>query len=180
MNFFFYFFSKSNGGCDAEFCWLCLEKWSTHGDRSGKNILCSENFILFIILISIILSTSVCNFFFFSPLYLIFSTFYRSFSFFIFQEDILLVIFIIKQLLTAIWKEKQNLLMKRKLLQQLVKLIVRTTRHIYFFMSPFFNIAISRNIYNMTGSSFSLTYKNKKILILWFFLHLATLFLFNN
>ena len=67
MNFFFYFFSKSNGGCDAEFCWLCLEKWSTHGDRSGKNILCSENFILFIILISIILSTSICNFFFFFP-----------------------------------------------------------------------------------------------------------------
>ena len=41
MNYSSYFliFSKSNGGCGAEFCWLCLERWSTHGEGSGKNFI---------------------------------------------------------------------------------------------------------------------------------------------
>lgn len=28
---------RNKGGCGHEFCWICLESWASHGEKTGKN-----------------------------------------------------------------------------------------------------------------------------------------------
>lgn len=37
----------SEGGCGTEFCWLCLDRWSTHGEGSGTYMIIAEQFRLY-------------------------------------------------------------------------------------------------------------------------------------